>query len=564
MDAFSLPDLVTSATLQELLNVGRAQLSRLRSGDTNFPEPDPGMSTPRRPVWRRSPILRWLVATGRDSADVLPAFDASPIGDVEQRWTFERLDFVPVSLAGSPGEVAAMRYRPLSTRDPRVLTICVPVGNPATGGLLARLSTPLLNLHVIEALGYGSRGLRGAVAVIAPADDAWGATVSGAEIPDGVCGAVSLERLPAAVLAGLVGHPLPRWRSGTVSKIAAAQWRPKPSAAPRPVLAGIPPALTDAHRLRLDCRIVLDEIHSGLRSAPTEIPSELAHLGNTPWDSKVDHLFTYSSTEHDDGWVDPIIAPLTSREEQSPILPPQPQGTDRFHALEWLMTEVGLPDQMLRYPIDYFGYPDSLGIAAVDLDALPDELRCPRRRPALVSLVEQDNWLQTALMDAAVADLGPASAEGEFRCWTLDSAPHTHPALLCDTRLYFHVPRSMRPITALDTIHVIAHRSEHGRVYTGFVIDRHGSLSPLPLLSTSTEEVAGVLAAVALGIVAPVALGRTPKLQFAPEPLLQMTEGLTTTRHLEMNCSMLQAITGPRPDAADEDEFIRIVTEQWR
>lgn len=567
MDPYDLPDFVTSQHMQAVLGVGRAQLSRVRSGSSGFPSPDPGLSTLRRPIWKRAAILHWLVATGRQPASVLPPLASPPDGPVTQRWQFDRIEFVPIDTSTNSGELVAMRYRPLNSRDPRTLTICTPVGDGRDSGLHLG---PYLRPEIAGALGYREHGLQGSIAVITPTGRGDYPRIIGVDLPLDITAAADAQGLTpfemrvlhAPHVAALVGHPLPRWPEGAVSKEAAAQWRPEPADNPLPVNPGVPPALAAAHQLRIQCRTLLAQIASGRRSAPDPIPAELAHLGNEAWDTELRHVFGYSDCGADsfcEGWVPAIVAPRLSSDESDPILPPQPPSTDLFHGLEWLVAQEDLPDDMARYPIGYFGYPDSIKVAAVDLAALPPALHCLRDGHAFVAITPRSNWLHTALAEAAHTGGRNECAGCRTEGWAADPAPDSHPALRCGDSLYFHVPRTLLPIGDPVTVHILGQGQDTGRTYTGFLVDGEGSVSPIPLVPGSLGKLADTLAAIALGIDTPVHLGGTPKVFRGPEALTRMMEAMLTTDHLALDWTTLTAIVGPRPAATDEHEMLRIV-----
>lgn len=575
MDPYDLPDNVTSQHMQAILGVGRAQLSRIRKGKAGFPSPDPALSTPRRPIWLRAAVLRWLVAAGHQPAAVLPAFDAPPSGPTTQRWQFDRIEFVQIATDSERSEVVAIRYKPLASRDPRTLTICVPVGE----GLEKTLWIgAYMDPSIAEALGYHANGLRGAIAFIEPTARGDYPRIRGANLPDDPHSAATerghtpfeVRTLHAPMVAALVGHPLPLWPTGAVSKEAAAQWRPDPLDAPQQVNAGIPPALTSAHHLRIQCRVVLDQIRDGHRTVPDPIPAELAHLGNTAWDTELRHVFGCTDfdagTSHSvDGWTPAVNAPQASSDETDPLLPVQPPATDLFHALEWLVAQEDLPEDMARYPIGYFGYPDSIKVATVSLTALPDELRRLLDH-ALVDIESRPNWLHTALSEAAHTTAAHDSTVCNPKGWAADPAPDTHPALRCGDELHFHVPRTLLPIGDPVTVHILGQGDERHRTYTGFIVDRLGRISPIPLVPNSINKLADTLAAIVLGIDTPVHLGGTPKVFGGPARLHQMMEAMSTTDHLPINWATLTELVGQPPAAEDEYELLRIVGEyryQW-
>lgn len=572
MNVFDLPDAVTSHDLQALLNIGRAQLSRIRSGTSGFPSPDRSRSTIRRPIWAKADIVRWLVAAGHEPSAALPAFDAPPSGPTEQRWLFDRTEFVSIDFGDTAVEVAAMRYRPLDTRDPRSLTIGIAVGERTGDHPLTLRLGHYLDPAIAETLGYHRHGRTGAVAFIVPSTRYGKPRVIGVNLPHDVHGAAlddgrtpfELLTLDDDTVAALIGHPLPRWFVGAVSKSAAAQWRPEPPESPLPVNAGIPPALQAAHQLRIHCRVVRDEIESGQRSAPDPIPDELAQLGNTAWDSELQHVFGYAwdlAERTPRGWVEAVVRPPASDDETRPLLPAQPPATDLFHALEWLVSQEDLPDTMLRYPIGYFGYPDSIKIATVDLTALPEDLHRLLTRSALVDRTFRPDWLHTALAEAAhteeAADLTGCATKG----WAADTAPDTHPALVCGDLLHFHVPRTLLPIGTPIAVHLVAQSNTGDRTYTAFLVDRQGSISPVPLVPDSLSTIADTLAAVVLGIDTPVHLGGTPKVLGGPVGLTRMAEAMRTTDHMMIDWSTLTEVVGPRPDVRDERELLRTVNE---
>src|SRR3989442_10319519 len=112
MDVFTLPDLVTTQDLEELLGVKRAMISRLRKEDPRFPEPI-AQSTPKRPLYPREDVLEWLVTTGRAPEAALPVFAPAPDGGpITQRWSRVSAEFVKLPTGdGGHAEAHVTRYR---------------------------------------------------------------------------------------------------------------------------------------------------------------------------------------------------------------------------------------------------------------------------------------------------------------------------------------------------------------------------------------------------------------------------------------------------------------------
>ncbi|TLF54160.1 hypothetical protein FEK31_25040, partial [Nocardia cyriacigeorgica] len=477
MDVYSLPDLVTTQDLEELLGVKRAMISRLRK-DPGFPELV-AESTPRKPLYLRRDVLRWLVASGRAPAAALPAFDPPPgDGPITQRWFRDRAEFVKVPAGwGGLTEVHVTRYTAGEYSDERTLSLVVPVGDPGPAPITVRGQT--LRPDVIAALGYGRGhlGLRGAIAVIRPHD--WPlydhGDLFGAEIPDTIDGPVRLNLLDAAVVSQLIGHLLPYWEEGAVAKTAAALWEPRPLGQHIPPVPAThaPPGLADAAALRRQCREVIDQITSGRRPAPDGIVDELAQLGNTMWDTTLSSRFHWgydTAIEVPAGWVLPIEPPRPTATDPNPVLPRQPGEVNLFHALEWLIGQPDLPVGMARTATGFYGYPTSVDVLTVDCRALPQQVQAVIDRH-LTAIRADDTWLHQALAEAleqhrddhleSGEDQQPAAAGDEQGAlgWVTDTDPQSHPARTLPGHrrgdlLAYHVPRAAFPIGAPAVVHL--------------------------------------------------------------------------------------------------------------
>ncbi|MFZ2528858.1 MAG: hypothetical protein WAX14_14600 [Rhodococcus sp. (in: high G+C Gram-positive bacteria)] len=110
-------------------------------------------------------------------------------------------------------------------------------------------------------------------------------------------------------------------------------------------------------------------------------------------------------------------------------------------------------------------------------------------------------------------------------------------------------------------MHLVAQSNTGDRTYTAFLVDRQGSISPVPLVPDSLSTIADTLAAVVLGIDTPVHLGGTPKVLGGPVGLTRLAEAMRTTDHMMIDWSTLTEVVGPRPDVRDERELLRTVSE---
>ncbi|WP_433635594.1 hypothetical protein [Nocardia sp. CA-120079] len=593
MDAFTLPDLVTTQDLEELLGVKRAMISRLRKEDTRFPEPI-AQSTPKRPLYRREDVLGWLVATGRAPEAALPVFAPAPGGGpITQRWSRVGAEFVKLPTGdGGYAEAHVTRYSTGEFSDPRVLSLVVPVGDPG----ISRLPGQHLSPAVIAALGYGGeRGMRGAIAWIRPNNwrsydhgDLFGAEVP--DHPDVFEFGLRLKLLDAEVISQIIGHLLPYWEQGAISKTAAALWEPRPLNQHTPPVPAshTPPGLAVAAGLRRWCREVIDQITTGARPAPPEIVDELAQLGNTMWDTTLSHQFNWdkkTSIEVPPGWVLPIEPPQSTLTDPNPPLPKQPGEVDLFHALQWLIEQPDLPHDMARTATDYYGYPNSIDVLTLDCGEIPEHLRTAIERH-LTPIPAHDNWLHEALTTALehhqrqhLSNPGnrpqdPAAADGAGASlgWVTDTDPQSHPARSLPGHragdlLAYHVPRTLLEIGTPAVVHLFATTVGDRRRYGGILIDRTGAVSPIPLDPdpAAPRATAAQLAALALGITEPLHLGRQPKLREEPPQLTQLTAALATTDHLEIDWETLCGIVGPRPDGLDDRDLVTTLNdrEHW-
>ncbi|MGW5383956.1 hypothetical protein [Nocardia sp. NPDC003963] len=590
MDAFALPDLVTTQDLETLLEVQRARISSMRKREAEFPEPIAD-STPKKPLYLREDVLRWLVATGRAPEAALPAFDPPPAGaPITQRWFRQGWEFVKVPTRnGGFAELHAARYTTGEFTDPRTLTLVVPVGDIGGPGLPAEHLSP----DVVSALGYGGRdGLRGAIAWIRPND--WirydHGDLFGAEVPEDFAWGVRMKLLDGAVVSELVGHLLPYWERGAVAKAAAALWEPRPLGEDTPPVSSshTPPGLATAATLRRQCREVIDQIATGRREAPDDIADELAQLGNTMWDTTLSQ-FNWGSEPSAitvlPGWVLPIEPPKPTRTDPHPPLPPQPGQIDLFHALEWLIEQPDLPHGMARTATDYYGYPTSIDVLTIDRAALPDQLRTAIDRN-LTPIPVRANWLHEALTHALehhqhlsteenrLDGTAPASDDvPTVLGWRTDTDPQSHPARAlrghrADDLLAYHVPRILFEIGTPATVHLFAATIGDKRRYGGILIDHAGAASPIPLNPdpANPEATAAELTALALGITEPLHLGRQPKLRTEPAPLTQLATALRSTDHLEIAWETLCEIVGPRPEGLDDRALVTTLNdlETWK
>lgn len=578
MDVYRLPELVTSQELEQLLRIGRARLSRLRGEDSAFPDPVEH-SSPRKPLYRRDEVLRWLVSTGRAPVAALPAFDAPPTGTpVEQRWRRRGTEFVRLPFEERSVEVHVTRYEALEFADSRVVSICVPVGDPGAPAYSGHRLPP----SVTAALGYGANGYRGAIAWIAP-NHSPGYRVGdlfGADVPDTLVEPVRMRLLDAALVSELLGHLLPYWERGAVSKSAAALWQPCP-------LGQIPVAVSATHtlpglavaaELRRQCRELIDQIDAGHRSAGPGIVDELAQLGNTMWDSTVKSRFHWayarSPIRLPSGWVAPIEHPPITSADPAPPLPKQPGEVDLYHGLEWLVAQPDLPPAMARTATDFYGFPKSVGVLSVEPARLPPPLAAAIERH-LTPVQGDQNWLRDALREELDTrrDTSTAPGDGQFEVslgWITDPDPDTHPAHARISSgpsgfgdgdlLAYHVPRTVFPLRSEPVaVHLFATTVGLQRRYGGVILDRAGVLSPIPLdpdVDPTTSSMAAQLAATVLGITEPLHLGRLPKLDSAPPQLETLTAALATTDHLEIDWATLAHIVGPRPDGMSDSDLI--------
>lgn len=587
MDVYSLPDLVTTQDLEQVLGVKRAMISRLRRQDRQFPEPT-AQSTIKKPLYPRKDVLEWLVATGRAPAAALPVFAPPPGGQpITQRWSRVAAEFVkiPVDDDGYV-EVHVARYSSNEFADPRILSLVVPVADPDG----SRLSGQLLSAATVAALGYGGpRGRRGAIAWIRPND--WPrydhGDLFGAEVPDNPDDhrfGLRLELLDGAVVSKLIGHLLPYWEKGAVSKTAATLWTPRPLGHDTPPVSAthIPPGLALAATMRRECREIIDQITRGRRTAAPEIVDELAQLANTMWDTTLSSRYHWHDKTPDDlptGWVLPIEPQQSTAADENPPLPKQPAAINLFHALQWLIEQPDLPHAMARTATDFYGYPNSIDVLTLDCAELPEHLRTAIERN-LTPIPGHDNWLHAALATALDhhqhrSDDGNARAEHPTTepislGWVADTDPQSHPARTLSGQrfgnlLAYHVPRALFEISTPATIHLFATTTGDHRRHGGILIDATGTASPIPLDPDAKPAAAAAqLAALALGITEPLHLGRQPKLSHSPPQLTKLAAALATTDHLEIDWETLCDIVGPRPDGLDDRALIAELNDQER
>lgn len=580
MDVFALPDLVSTQDLEALLEVQRARVSRLRKSEVGFPEPVAD-STPRRPLYLREDVLRWLVATDRAPVSALPVFDPPPSGKpLVQRWFRDSTKFVKLPVGnGEMAEAHIARYTTGEYADPRVLTLVVPVGDPGA----PRIQPTHLAADAVSALGYGGRnGARGAITWIHPnySGNQAPSLLFGAEVPNDPEAyefGLRLKLLDAELVSHLVGHLLPYWEQGAVAKTAAALWEPRPLGQdpPRVPATHVPPGLATAAALRRQCREITDQITHGHREAPAVIVDELAQLGNTMWDTTLTGQFNWdsdlSSNTVPPGWVLPIEPAQHTLVDPNPPLPKQPGRVDLFHALEWLIDQPDLPHGMARTATTFYGYPTSIDVLTVDCADLPEHLRAAIDRH-LTPIPTRDNWLHEALAEALEqhhianpvptgSGSGPGTTSGHAALgWQADTDPQSHPARILPGRdvLAYHVPRTLFDIGAPAVVHLFATTVGDQRRYGGILIDRTGAVSPVPLNPdpTKPEATAAELAALALGITEPLHLGRQPKLRTEPPELTQLAAALASTDHLEIDWETLCNIVGPRPEGIDDRDLV--------
>ncbi|WP_280423157.1 hypothetical protein [Nocardia carnea] len=588
MEVFALPDLVSTQDLEALLEVKRGRISALRTSEAGFPEPV-AESTPKRPLYPRADVLRWLVATDRAPVSALPVFDTPPSGKpLVQRWFRDSTKFVKLPVRnGEMTEAHVTRYTAGEYADPRVLTLVVPVGDPGE----PRIQPAHLSADVVAALGYGGEnGLRGAIAWVHPEGPVGrisGGPLFGAEVPvdpQAYEFGLRLKLLDAELVSRLIGHLLPYWEKGAVAKSAAALWEPRPLGedTPRVPATHIPPALATAAALRRQCREVIDQITSGRREAPPVIIDELAQLGNTIWDTILSNQFNWDSGPVSrtipPGWVRPIEPALHTMTDPNLPLPKQPGQVDLFHALEWLIEQQDLPHGMARTATAFYGYRTSIDVLTVDCTDLPEHLRAAIDRH-LTPIPARDNWLHEALAEAlgqhtaAHPGGGPAPAgtsEHAALGWQADTDPQSHPARTLPGHragdlLAYHVPRTLFDIGTPAVVHLFATTVGDQRRYGGILIDRTGALSPIPLNPDPAKpgHTAAELAALALGIAEPLHLGRLPKLHNEPAELTQLASALASTDHLEINWETLCDIVGPRPDSLEDNELVTRINDLY-
>ena len=549
---YEVPEVLHSSDVTALLNVGRAMLSRLRDRP-GFPPPIPHLSTPRKPVWAGEDIVRWMIATGRAPETALPCLEVADLSAaVRQRWA--RRDhgrFVEFTdSAGVRATVHATHYDAVDdAEDSRVVTLCVPAGD--------RGSSPLsgwnLPEEVISALGYGPGGLRGALIWIQPSEDNH-PTVLAEDLPRGALASPSHRRLrDGRIVAGLLGHPLPYWPRGGVDKVAVQTWHPQPFGVDTPpVPTHTPPILVPARRFREQCREVIDQITRGEREVPPNMVDELAQLGNTRWDHEARYCFPtgYFHRQPPAGWVRPLVAPVLSTEEATPLLPVQPPAVDLFTALEWLLKQPDLPRGMAESATGYFGYDQSIDVLTLDLATLPGELR-DLIDANLRTRTAQPNWLHEALRRELPADSDVTAWE-----WTSDPDPDSHPVMTAGNLLTFHIPRAtFVPLEVPGAVHLVATGEPGHRRIGAFLSTRAGTLFPLPFDpdSSTPANTARVLTGLGWGLEQPLHYGRVPKLFDAPSRLGHIVEALATTNHLSLEWTTLLELLGPRPTDDDND-----------
>ncbi|MFF2088586.1 helix-turn-helix transcriptional regulator [Nocardia sp. NPDC058176] len=566
MNPYALPAILTSQNLEALLNIGRARLSRLRSDDPTFPNPVAVLSTPRKPRWLSRDIIRWMVIDGRLGEDALEPFAViDDEGPIAQRWQLADAEFVTITGLRRPVELRTLRYTAINPEDPRKVALCVPVGDhPDLPAISHWIPT-----EALTQLGYAEA--RGAVAWIVPtAPGGWhpgtvyGATVDSAERE------LDMRLLRPNTLSQLLGHPLPFWQRGAVSKAAASIWVPVPhtEGPTPPVPAGPVPALAESKEFREQCAEVIAQISTGARDAPEGTVAQLAQLGNTMWDMRVGEFdwAGHRRKDLDPGWTLPIIPPRESNDEPEPLLPVQPPSVDLFEGLEWLLDQEGLPDQMAQIGVGFYGYPQSVEVIDIDLTTLPARLR-QLLENAFTPIEHRTSWLHTALHRhiAGTEPHQPPIPAG----WKADPEPHTHPALIVGDRRVYHVPRQTLSLGTPSTVHLVGTGPTDMRRYAAFLVDRTGAVVPIAINARSTtESIAYVLAAVALGFDEPLHMSRYPKLSAAPDLLIRMTEAMESTDHLEIDWTTLLYAVGPRANGLDDRELAKLLndrsTSPWR
>lgn len=551
MNLESLPDLLTSADIRKLLNLSSSGLANTRRRDSGFPAPDPKLSRIRSPRWQKAAFLRWMVSGGLAPVTVLPDLDP-PVDDQPVRWRYLRTEFTTIEtvLESFPStsyqeQYALMRYAPVSggVSSHRVLTVAFVVDEPDEEKSFSwAFVGSRLTAATAAAIGYGPDGLSGSIVWMDSVQGGHKPYLQGVEVPETFDrGSVQMGYVDPQNLAAIVGHRLPFWWPGYASGAAVAMWIPEPANAPTPVFVGVPPVAASRARMRQQLRLVVDEIASGVRTAPADVPAQLSGLGNAAWDQAV--RWYRQPSQHP--WVDAVRRVMPSHEEPDPVLSPVPPETDIFEGLAWLVAQDDLDPELARSLTDFYGFPESIVTATVDLAALPARLAAVIEASIRPVKAPTENWMRRALAP---------SASAKDLTWIVDGDHRRRPVIVDDGELRFHVPRTLPDGFTPETLHLVA-RGEPNRSVMAFGVDRRGLAIPLPVVKSGWDRVAQCLAAVALSISEPVSLGNTPKLWEAPDELNRMVSALETTDHLEVSWSVISSVAGSRPAETTDAEL---------
>lgn len=544
------PELLTSSDVRKILGLSSSELANARRRDPNFPAPDPRHSRIRSPRWTKPDFVRWMVSEGRAPVTVLPDLDP-PVEGQPVRWRYLRTEFVTidtqVEFSSQPSykeQYALMRYARLGDiGEPRMLTVAFVIDEPdASERFNWAFTGSRLTAETAAALGYGPGGYAGAIVWMASEQYGHEPYLQGCEVPASFD--ESFVRMPYVNprdLAGILGHPLPLWWPGYASTAAVAMWVPEPATAPTPVFAGIPPVAASRARMRQRLRLVVDEIVSGVRSAPPGVIEQLAGLGNTAWDQVISRYRERAEYP----WVDASRRALLSTEEADPVLPAVPPSTDIFEGLAWLVAQPDIDPGLSRWLTDFYGYPESIDEAGVNLTEIPVRLRLVIESSLRPIEDPADTWMRRALEPSdAAQDVG----------WIADGDHRRRPVVVDGDWVRFHIPRSMPEGFVPDTVHLIA-GGELSRLVVAFGIDRRGMVLPLPVAQTGSDRAAQCLAALALSIEEPVHLGNSPKLRGAPVELERLVSALETADHLEVAWSVIEGLVGDRPEGMTDKDL---------
>ncbi|NKR28869.1 hypothetical protein GS966_28620 [Rhodococcus hoagii] len=519
-----------------------SRFSQLRD-EGIVPPPDPAHSSPRKPMWGRDAVIDTCAARGKLGDLELRALEGRP--GQGRRWRVANSGVVAVETTRwgktTMVSVHVTHYEREGNRQlsddvaSRRLFLCTVLDPHLTVNLF---SSHAVDPEVARALGVND-GRAATIAVNTPlTTDSFGEyqrlSLSVAEIPaDFERGFVRLWRMLAAdveVAAELLGHPLPVWRQGCTTAAIVSAWDP---ANPVPVPVPVPPVLSEAHLFAEQCRFLADRLERADTDDAALAPA-VRLLGQEAWSAKYHNDF-YRYARPDQklpaGWVDAVR--LTA--------PERPSWADFWPGLEWVTTSDDVPPAVPAFAIGFFGYPESLGVAVVDLKRLP-EATVDRILENLVPCPESPSWMQTALR-RALPSTDTAAASYQWR--TSAPAAEVGRVLRRGSMIAFHAPRTdypaAGPVVQLDLI-----RTTEGDV-AGLRTDADGSVTPLPLLTSAYRPGDDAAVAVTSTVTQPgarVAFGMsTVRDVTAPDSLVRMCEAVEQTGLVTLPAETVRSLT---------------------